>query len=132
MLPSIAIGCTVFRQSIRNEEAPKTMGNKILAYYCLCSLTYQYKATHIYNLQTFPCFLHLLNTLIGRITAYPSMKEVARKNTRLVSFFTSSHYWGGQLLDIARKEGISRGLVMNTESRWYALVLMFLSIQQFK
>lgn len=60
------------------------------------------------------------------------MKEVARKNTRLVSFFNNSHFWGGQLEDIAKELGIRRGLEINTESRWYALVLMFLSVQTYQ
>ena len=82
--------------------------------------------------KVFPCVLHGINTMIAAIIIYPSMKDVARKNTRLVSFFNNSHYWGGQLLEMSAKEGIKRGLVINTESRWYALVLMFQSIQQHK
>lgn len=60
------------------------------------------------------------------------MKEASRKNTRLVSFFNSSHYWGGQLEEVAKELGVKRGLEISTESQWYALVLMFLSIQQYQ
>ena len=50
----------------------------------------------------FPCFLHQLNTIIGKITAHPSMKNVTKMNTCIVNFFNSSHYWGGQLVEIAK------------------------------
>ena len=70
--------------------------------------------------------------MIAAIIIYPSMKDVARKNAHLVSFFNNSHYWGGQLGMVAKELGVNRGLQINTESRWYALVLMMLSVQQYK
>lgn len=55
------------------------------------------------------------------------MKSTASKNARIVSFFNSSHYWGGQL-DILAKEGnVTRSLKTNTESRFYALILQCMS-----
>ncbi|THH03924.1 hypothetical protein EW145_g5898 [Phellinidium pouzarii] len=80
----------------------------------------------------YACFLHMLNTLIGKITAFPAMRTVTQKNTHIVSFFNRSHYWGGQLAEIASGFGIRRGLTINTESRWYALILMCLSVQTYQ
>jgi len=70
---------------------------------------------------TFACFLHGLNTIIGEITSYPAMKKIVSKTTRIVTFFNSSHYWGGQLNVEVKKENITRKMKQNCESRWYAL-----------
>lgn len=61
------------------------------------------------------------------------MKNVTKMNTRIVNFFNSSHYWGGQLVEIAKgqAEPVTRGLQINTESRWYALILMFQSVIEY-
>ncbi|KAF9521622.1 ribonuclease H-like domain-containing protein [Crepidotus variabilis] len=55
-------------------------------------------------------------------------KEAISKNTRIVSFFNSSHYWGGQLTTAAEARGIKWSLKTLTESRFYALVLQAHSI----
>ncbi|KAF9235775.1 hypothetical protein BU15DRAFT_89437 [Melanogaster broomeanus] len=81
---------------------------------------------------TFACFLHSLNTLIGEIIAYPLMKKVIAKTTRIVAFFMSSHYWGGQLNDKAKLQGIKQRLKQNCESRFYALILHCLSVLSHK
>ncbi|KAG1774943.1 hypothetical protein EV702DRAFT_973940 [Suillus placidus] len=81
---------------------------------------------------TFPCFLHGLNTIIGEILQHssptPFMKWHVTKATRVVTFFNGSHYWGGQLKEQAKKDGINRGLKKNCKSRWYALVLQSMSV----
>ena len=81
-------------------------------------------------MQTFPCRLHQLNTLLGKIASFS--KETIKKNMRIVCFFNRSHYWGGRLRKIAQQEGVTRGLTINTESCWYAFILMFLSVQAHK
>ncbi|KAF9231952.1 ribonuclease H-like domain-containing protein, partial [Melanogaster broomeanus] len=81
---------------------------------------------------TFACFLHSLNTLIGEIVAYLLMKKVIAKTTRIVAFFMSSHYWGGQLNDEAKLQGIKQRLKQNCESRFYALILHCLSVLSHK
>ncbi|KAF9531576.1 hypothetical protein CPB83DRAFT_833272 [Crepidotus variabilis] len=78
----------------------------------------------------FPCFMHSVNTIIGKITAYPPVKDAISKNTRIVSFFNSSHYWGGQLEIAADSRGIKQTLKTLTESRFYALVLLALSVRE--
>lgn len=88
--------------------------------------------TCLSNGQTYPCFLHLLNTLIGKIVNFREVKAIIKANTRLVTFFNRSHYWSGILIEVARKHGIKRGLHINTESRWYAMILMLLSCQSFR
>ncbi|KAG2040859.1 hypothetical protein BDR03DRAFT_932489 [Suillus americanus] len=60
----------------------------------------------------FACFLHSLNTLIGDIMSFPQMKKIVTKMTRVVTFFNSSHYWGGQLL----RSTINRKMKQNCES----------------
>ena len=66
--------------------------------------------------QILPCFLHGLNTIIGKITAYPAIKQLIFQTACIVSFFNGSHYWGGQLDDAARGMNISRSMKTNTES----------------
>ncbi|KAJ6459106.1 ribonuclease H-like domain-containing protein, partial [Mycena sanguinolenta] len=76
----------------------------------------------------FACFLHSLNTLVGEICSYPLIKKIITKANRSVTFFNGSHYWGGQLKDEAKRLKITRGLKKNCESRWYALVLLCVSV----
>lgn len=73
--------------------------------------------------------LHQLNTTIGEICAYREMKEAITKATRIVTFFNSSHYWGGQLKQEAKQQKISRGLKQNGETRFYSISLLVASIQ---
>ncbi|KAG1850460.1 hypothetical protein F4604DRAFT_1883669 [Suillus subluteus] len=78
---------------------------------------------------TFPCFLHGLNTIIGEICTHPFMKQHVTKATWVVTFFNGSHYWGGQLKEQAKKDGINRGLKKNCKSHWYTLVLQSMSVR---
>ncbi|EIN03308.1 hypothetical protein PUNSTDRAFT_31961, partial [Punctularia strigosozonata HHB-11173 SS5] len=79
------------------------------------------------HLLTIPCFMHGINTIIGKVVAYPAMKRIASQNARIVSFFNSSHYWGGQVDMLAHETGVKRSMKTNTESRFYALVLQCMS-----
>lgn len=60
------------------------------------------------------------------------MKPIISKSARIVSYFNSSHYWGGQLDQEAKKLKISRTLKTNTETRWYAMILQGLSIEGYR
>ena len=70
--------------------------------------------------------------MIGDMASYSTMKKNITRTTRVVSFFNGSHYWGGQLKQIAAKEGITRSMKQNCESRWYALGLQAVSVQAYK
>jgi hypothetical protein len=59
--------------------------------------------------------MHGINTIIGKVVSFPSAKETIAKNSRIVTFFNASHYWGGQLDEIASVKGVTRGLKTNTE-----------------
>ena len=54
------------------------------------------------------------------------------KVTQIVTFFANSHYWGGQLKEEAKKDGITTSLKKNCESQWYALVLHCMSVQTYQ
>jgi hypothetical protein len=69
-----------------------------------------------------------MNTLLGEIFSHGPMKKILSKTTRIVSFFNSSHFWGGQLSDEAKKLGVTRKLKQNCETRFYALILQCLSV----
>jgi hypothetical protein len=56
------------------------------------------------------------------------MKKTVSQANRTVTFFNGSHYWGGQLKDEAKRLKVTRGLKKNCESRWYALILLCLSV----
>lgn len=60
------------------------------------------------------------------------MKKIIAQTTRIVSFFTTSHYWGGQLNAEAKQQGIKQRLKQNCESRFYALILHCLSVLTYK
>ncbi|KAI0349849.1 hypothetical protein OH77DRAFT_1507314 [Trametes cingulata] len=83
-------------------------------------------------LLTFACFLHGLNTTIGEISSYPLMKKVILQAIQVVTFFSLSHYWGSQLKEEAKKQGIKTSLKQNCESRWYALVRHCMSMQTYR
>ncbi|KAF8232220.1 hypothetical protein L208DRAFT_1273281 [Tricholoma matsutake] len=82
-----------------------------------------------YWILTFACFLHGLNMIIGEIVAYPEMKKIVTKSMKIITFFSSSHYWGGQLKNEAQKAKINHGLKKNRETHWYVLILMALSVK---
>ena len=97
----------------------------LVSYFLRCSID----ATKLNDLlQTFACILHQLNTLIGDIMSYPEMKKVVSQTTCIVSFFNSSHYWGGQLDLKAKKQGISRKMKQHCETCFYSLILQCLSV----
>ncbi|KAJ7602520.1 ribonuclease H-like domain-containing protein [Mycena rosella] len=75
----------------------------------------------------FACFLHGLNTIIGKIVAFPGIKKIITATATIVTFFNSSHYWGGQLEEEAKAFKVGRSLKSRTESRWYSLILQALS-----
>ncbi|KAK7039668.1 DUF659 domain-containing protein [Favolaschia claudopus] len=77
---------------------------------------------------TFACFLHGINTILGKIVSYPGIKEFIVATAAIVSFFNSSHYWGGQLEEEAKAIKQGRSLKTRTESRWYSLILQALSV----
>lgn len=83
-------------------------------------------------MQTFAYFLHSLNTLIREIVAHPIMKRNAAQTTHVMAFFTSSHYWGGQLNAEAKQQGINQQLKKNCDSQFYALILHCLSVLLYK
>ncbi|KAF7292132.1 DUF659 domain-containing protein [Mycena indigotica] len=74
------------------------------------------------------CWAHGLNTLVGEICRHAPAKAAIMRANRIVTFFNNSHYWGGQLKNTAKAEKVTRGLKKNCESRWYALILLVMSI----
>ena len=83
-------------------------------------------------LQGLACFLHHVNTTCGHIVAYSPMKKIITQNAKIISFFSRSHYWGGELRKIALSKKITRGLTTHSDSRWYTLILQALSIQSYR
>lgn len=87
-------------------------------------------ATKYPHIITLPCFLHKLNTIIGKILDFKPIKADLSRVAKIVSYFLGSHYWGGQLEILAKQHGVTRGLKVNTESRWYAFIKQCLSVQE--
>jgi len=78
------------------------------------------------------CFMHSINTIIGKIVSYPTIKKTITSNLWIISFFNSLHYWGGQLEIVAKENKVTCGLKTNTESCFYVLILQALSVQDHK
>ncbi|KAL7281205.1 hypothetical protein ACG7TL_004513 [Trametes sanguinea] len=76
------------------------------------------------------CFLHVLNTNVGKVTDYPAIKATISVNAKIVSFFNSSHYWGGQLDIIRAQLKLKSKLKTHTATRWYSLILQAISVQE--
>lgn len=70
--------------------------------------------------------------MIGEMISQPEMKKIIARCTRIVTFFNSSHYWGGQLNNEAKKAGNKRALQKHTETRWYSLILQALSVKSYR
>ena len=56
------------------------------------------------------------------------MKKIITQATRTVTFFNSSHYWGGQVKEEAKTCKVTCGLKKNCESRFYAISLLCNSV----
>ncbi|KAF8150128.1 hypothetical protein B0H34DRAFT_638867, partial [Crassisporium funariophilum] len=78
------------------------------------------------------CFMHRINTIIGKVVSYPSIKATITKNLRIITFFNMSHYWGRQLTKLAKEKGVTCGLKTNTGSQFYTLILQALSVPNHK
>ncbi|KAF5342879.1 hypothetical protein D9758_016087 [Tetrapyrgos nigripes] len=85
-----------------------------------------------YWILTFPCFLHGLNTIIGKIVSYEPFKRILTGTARFVSYFNGSHFWGGQLEFAAKALGINHGLETKTDTHWYSLSKQGLSVEEHK
>ena len=58
--------------------------------------------------------------------------ETLRKGARVVSFFTSSHFWGSELRKRAKAAGLQHGLATYSASRWYSISKLCLSLHEHK
>ena len=56
------------------------------------------------------------------------MKKVVTKASHIVTFFNSSHFWGGQLKTEAKSLNITQTLKKNFETWFYALLLQGQSV----
>jgi hypothetical protein len=83
-------------------------------------------------IQTFVCFPHGLNTIIGEITSYSAMKKIITKATRIITFFNGSHYQSGQINAQAKKEHITRKMKQNCKSWWYVLMPQGISVKSYQ
>ena len=54
------------------------------------------------------------------------------KNARIVSYFNSLHYWGGQLEEIAIRVKVTRTMKTNFPTCFYGLVLQAISVQSYR
>ncbi|KAI0637583.1 ribonuclease H-like domain-containing protein, partial [Trametes polyzona] len=119
------------------ELALKKKGTTIKQLICLVTdnpttmraFRHLFEAKYLWVLTTY-CSLHVLNTNVGKATDYPAAKQAISANTRIVSFFTSSHYWGGQLEAVKGRLGLKRRLKTHTAMRWYSLILQAVSVQK--
>jgi len=59
------------------------------------------------------------------------MKKVIAKTTCIVTFFNGSHYWGGQLDTVAKKQNLKQKMKQNCETHWYALILQSLTVKDY-
>jgi len=76
--------------------------------------------------------MHGINTIVRKVATWPKIKAAITKNSHIVSFFNSSHYWGGQLTKVMQAKNITRKLKTNMESRFYALILQAISICKYQ
>lgn len=67
------------------------------------------------------CFAHQLNLLTGFIITHPSLRSAAARCNKVVTFFTHSTKWKGQLEVCMDAElGKRMGLIKRAETRWFS------------
>ena len=81
---------------------------------------------------TFPCSLHVLNNLIKDICKDDKVAPVVSANSKLTSFFTSSHFWLESARSWMKVNNITKGLTTLARTRWYSMSQVCLCGNSFK
>ncbi|CDO76419.1 hypothetical protein BN946_scf184925.g6 [Trametes cinnabarina] len=74
--------------------------------------------------------LHTLFVWLTVVLLAFQIQSSSSINVKIVSFFNSSHYWGGQLDIIRVQLKLKSKLKMHTTTRWYSLILQAMSVQK--
>ena len=80
----------------------------------------------------FPCCLHVLSNLIKDICKSQEAHEVVRCNSKLTTFFTSSHFWLEKSRAWMVKNNVTRGLVTLCKIRWYSIAKVCMAVRDFQ
>lgn len=83
------------------------------------------------NMVPLRCCLHQLNLITKDVSAQCTMKQVFKKNCKLINFFTSSHYWTTQLKTWGRENNVLKFLSSFCETRWYSAVLVCVGVASY-
>ena len=79
-----------------------------------------------------PCSLHVLNNLIKDICKDEKVAPVVSANSKLTSFFTSSHFWLESARSWMKENNIKKGLTTLARTRWYSMSQVCLCVNSFK
>lgn len=85
------------------------------------------------NIIPIRCCLHHFNLVAKDIAKLRFPKNIIKKNSRLVTFFNSSHYWKSYMKDWMKTQvDIHLYLQPMCETRWYSLMLVCLGVENFE
>ena len=84
------------------------------------------------NIISLKCILHIINLISKDIARHQISRDAIKHNSKIVNFFKSLHLILSWIKEYQRSRKIKNGLKLFTETRWYSLSKLCLSIQSYK
>lgn len=84
------------------------------------------------NVISIRCVLHGFNSLAKDVAGFPVNVKVCKLNTKLVNYFTSSHFWKNELKKWQVEKNIPHFLSTFCETRWYSLSRVCLGVAAYE
>ena len=84
------------------------------------------------NIIPIKCALHILNLISKDIAHQDSSREIIKDNSKIINFFKSSHLMLSWIKNYQKEKDIKNTIQSFTESRWYSLSKLCLSVHTYK
>ena len=84
------------------------------------------------NIIPLKCVLHVLNLISKDIAHHQISRDTINSNSKIVNFFKSSHLMLSWIKEYQKSRKIKNGMSLFTETRWYSLSKLCISIQTYK
>lgn len=78
------------------------------------------------------CSLHAFNLIAKDILKSHHSRDTVKRNLALVNYFTANGFWNDTLGVWAAQNGVNRKLSTFCETRWYSMMRVCMSVQEFE